>query len=462
MGVSRETVAAIRFGYGFRPGETPPADAAALLDQLSAGPRTPPGFARDPIKKRILAVREANLVNQRKNKLPAGPERAALEDQRRAQFQAITRQFDQDVHDRVAQAVYSPHGFYERLAAFWANHFSVSINKKILQSAVAYLERDAIRPNLAGRFRDLMKAAVLHPAMLFYLDQTTSIGPNSQAGRRRGRGLNENLAREILELHALGVDGGYTQQDVTELAKLLTGMRADRKSGAALYVARAAEPGERLILGERFGVRGGPAGRAEIDRALDVIAAHPAVAPFICAKLARHFVADDPSPALVAAMAAAWRASDGDLTAVYGALLDHPESWARFGDKVKTPFDFVVSTLRAVDAPPAMVSDLGKHRANRYSVGALRRLNQAPWRASGPDGYADDNGAWLTPQGLATRIEWAALVARRVAKRQDPRTLMDLALADTARPDTRFVVEGAAERWEGVALVLASPEFNRR
>ncbi|MEO1329197.1 MAG: DUF1800 domain-containing protein [Pseudomonadota bacterium] len=463
MSVDRKTIAAIRFGYGFRADQEAPTGVEDLLAQISAGAAQPPAFADDPVEDRARTLIESNRT-RRESKRGAGDEaaRKALFEESQTLRRELRLAFERDRHGRVIQAVTSPHGFYERLAYFWTNHFAVRARGPVVRTLAAFLETQAIRPNIGASFRDLLGAASLHPALLVDLDQVSSVGPNSPRGARRGRGLNENLAREILELHSLGVEGGYTQADVTAFAKLLTGLTVNRPEVKRVYRTGIAEPGPHRLLGEEYGASGRPAGQQGVERALDAIAAHPSTARHISTKLARHFVADDPSEALIAAMVDAWRASDGDLMRVYAAMLDQPESWERFGDKIKTPFDYVVSGLRAVGADAMALAPRSGGGVNRFTIGALGAMNHAPWNSAGPDGYDDANDVWLTPQGLANRLEWAAAVGRRVEETIDPRSVMTVALADAARPDTRFVVEGAAERWEGVALVLASPEFNRR
>lgn len=458
MARSTATIAALRFGYGFGPGEAGPGGPEGLMAELRAGAAAaaPAGAAgREGLAMLagFEAVRDAGGAEARM---------AA----RQTAGKAIQRLFGLASRDRVLRAATSAHPFFDRLAWFWSGHFAVN-GKGIPGRALAgAFEDDAIRPHLAGRFADLLRAAALHPAMLIFLDQTNSVGPLSAFGRRRRAGLNENLAREILELHTLGVGAPYGQDDVRQFAELLTGLDFDRATGAPALLRDRAEPGAERVLGR---VYGGPVAELhDIHAALDDLAAHPATARHIALKLARHFVADAPPEPLVAHLEAAFRASDGDLSAVCAALLEHPASWESFGAKARQPFDFLAATIRAVGATEAERAAMRERPEGRGPLArleiapAMRRLNQTPLLPPGPQGWPEAAEAWITPQGLSARIDWASRLGRAVAARWDPRALLDSALRDAASPDTIVVVSGAAERWEGAALALAAPEFSRR
>jgi uncharacterized protein (DUF1800 family) len=443
--VSQACIAAFRFGYGFRPGEeaeTPGAMLAAVKRQAAEAADRPG----------TLAARYG--ANARyANAKPGSAERDAIRER-------IQRRLAEDRARRLGAAALSPHGFYERLVWFWTDHFSVSPRGLRGQATVAAFEAEAIRPHVAGSFGALLRAAVQHPVMLDYLDQARSIGPGSEVGLARRAGLNENLARELLELHTLGVGAGYEQGDVRQLAELLTGLAIDDAEGAPLFRPRWAEPGPETVLGRRYG--GGRARVEDIDAALEDLARHPATARHVAKKLAAHFVADDPDPGLVAGIEAAYRATGGELMAAYAALLEHPAAWADPGAKVRQPFDYVAATLRATLPPGAR--DLAALEATPAAnpVAALARMNQPIWAAPGPDGWPEAGEAWVTAPGLVARIDWASRLGAATEERLDPRALVGAALGELARPETRFAAEAAAERWEGIALVLASPEFNRR
>jgi uncharacterized protein (DUF1800 family) len=451
---SARDVASIRFGYGLRPGLPAPAGPEDLLEGLARARPVPPEMAGIASASRLDEL--AELRRRR------GDAEARQQHAQRTQARLVA-----DQHARVAAAVLTPDGFFERLAAFWADHFTVSAANRTVADLAAPFEVEAVRPHVRGRFYELLVAAMSHPGMLLYLDQAQSIGPNSLAARRRQRGgLNENLARELLELHTLGVDGGYGQADVAECARLLTGWSVRPQDGRFVFEPRIAEPGAKRVMGRSYG--GARPDVADAAKALVDLARHPATVRHISTKLARHFVADEPPASLVAALEAAWHKSDGELMAVYRALATRPEAWAGFGAKVKPPFDFVVSGLRALGVGPRWLAPRAANRMGRgaaglnpATVGALHVLNQPVYLAPGPDGWPDRAEAWITPQGLSARLEWAAGIAA-VAPVPDPDAFLAAALGEAASANTARVVTAAGSREEAVALVLASPEFNRR
>lgn len=345
-------------------------------------------------------------------------------------------------------------GFGERLAMFWANHFAVATDKggdvHILAGA---FEREAIRPHLFGRFEDMLAAVETHPAMLFFLDNQQSIGPSSPANKDGTRGLNENLAREILELHTLGVDGGYSQADVTSLARIITGWtvrRDDKKpelQGRFVFNAGAHEPGEHAVMGITYADDGMGQGRA----ALADLARHPATARHIAFKLARHFVADSPPPALVDRLAAAYTASRGDLSAVYTALVNADEAWDPRLAKLRSPAVYLAGLLRASAVRPKPEQILAM----------LKALGQPWWNPSGPNGFPDVSDAWASAEGLATRIDAANLLAHMASGEIDPRAFLADRFGPLASPQTTQAVARAASRPQGLSIAFLSPEFLR-
>jgi uncharacterized protein (DUF1800 family) len=357
---------------------------------------------------------------------------------------------------RLQRATLADCGFAERLVAFWSNHFCVSANKGGLARMWAgSFEREAIRPHVLGRFSDMLKAVEQHPAMLFFLDNQQSLGPDSRAGQNRKRGLNENLAREIMELHTLGVDGGYSQDDVTSLARIITGWTfAGRQGqlgtpGSFVFNANAHQTGAQRLLGKVYENNGVAQGEA----ALADIARQPATAKFIATKFARHFVADDPPPALVGRMQEVFSKSDGDLKALAMALLDSDEAWQAPLTKLRSPYEFLVATGRLLARIP--------EDPTRY-LGSLNVLGQPLWSPAGPNGFPDTNAAWAAPEGMKLRLDISAQLASRVGDTIDPRSLLEFALADAASQDTRRAVERAESRQQALALLLMSPEFQRR
>ncbi len=357
---------------------------------------------------------------------------------------------------RLQRAIIADCGFTERLVAFWSNHFCISANKgELARIWAGSFEREAIRPYVLGRFGDMLKAVEQHPAMLFFLDNQQSLGPDSRAGQNRKRGLNENLAREIMELHTLGVGGGYSQDDVTSLARIITGWTfAGRQGqlgapGSFVFNANAHEPGAQRLLGKVYENNG----VAQGEGALADIARHPSTAKFIATKFVRHFVADDPPPALVARLQGVFVKSDGDLRALTTALLDSDEAWLAPLTKLRSPYEFLVATGRLLAQIP---DDPGRY------LGGLNLLGQPLWSPAGPNGFPDTNAAWAAPEGMKLRLDISAQVASRLANNIDPRDLLELAAADAASPETRRTIERAESRQQALALLLMSPEFQRR
>ncbi len=357
---------------------------------------------------------------------------------------------------RLQRAVIADCGFVERLVVFWSNHFCISANKgELARMWAGSFEREAIRPYVLGRFSDMLKAVEQHPAMLFFLDNQQSLGPNSRAGQNRKRGLNENLAREIMELHTLGVGGGYSQDDVTSLARIITGWTfAGRQGrlgapGSFVFNANAHQPGAQRLLGKTYENDGVAQGEA----ALADIAGHPSTAKFIATKFARHFVADDPPLALVARLQQVFRQSDGDLGALTSALVDSDEAWQAPLTKLRSPYEFLVATGRLLARIP---DDPGLY------LGSLNLLGQPLWSPAGPNGFPDTNAAWAAPEGMKLRLDISAQIASRLANNIDPRDLLELAAADAASAETRNTIDRAETRQQALALLLMSPEFQRR
>jgi len=372
----------------------------------------------------------------------------------------------EEVAARLAAAAATPAPFRERLVWFWSNHFTVSAEKALVFALTGSFEREAIRPHVSGRFADMLLAATRHPAMILYLDNHLSVRKGWQAhGLRSSRstafpppvGLNENLAREILELHTLGVNGGYTQGDVTEFARVITGWTVrptmfdlEQASPGFLFDPARHEPGPRTLLGGTYSQDGVTQGEA----VLRDLAARPATALHIATKLARHFIADAPAPAAVARIALAFRDSEGHLPAVYAALLDCAEAWKQPLAKLKTPIEYVVSCLRALPALRAAQPQA------LYAV--LRGMGQRPFFAPSPQGWPDTAQAWAGGDALWKRIEWAGILAARLGSGVDPVRLAAESYGVAMGDGTRRAIERAESRQQGLALWLASPEFQRR
>ncbi|MBO0752450.1 MAG: DUF1800 family protein, partial [Bradyrhizobiaceae bacterium] len=360
------------------------------------------------------------------------------------------RMYLREVRARLDAASLPEIGFSERLVWFWSNHFCVSAFK-VPNMAGGY-EREAIRPHILGRFVDMLLAVESHPAMLFYLDNSMSIGPNSVAGINRAKGLNENLAREILELHTLGVETGYSQDDVTRFACVLTGWTAvsandnPEHGSEFMFNPRLHEPGPQRVMEKTYDDAGVEQGRA----VLADLARHPAVAIHVARKLARHFVADEPPQQLVDRLARTFRDTDGDLKAMARDLVTAEEAWSPEQAKLKRPCEWVVAMMRATGArgDPA-----------RF-LGGQRRLGEPLWSPPSPKGFDDDEATWI--DGIGLRLDTADNVAKRVADRADPHELIETAIGPLASKQTRDAVARAESREQAVALVFMSPEFQRR
>ncbi|GLH81134.1 hypothetical protein SSBR45G_60430 [Bradyrhizobium sp. SSBR45G] len=391
---------------------------------------------------------------------PAAGESAAGMQAKPAQPQqppnVVQKTFRIEALARLQRAVLADCGFTERLVAFWSNHFCISAGKgELARMWAGAFEREAIRPHVLGRFADMLKAVEQHPAMLFFLDNQESLGPDSRAGQNRKRGLNENLAREIMELHTLGVGGGYTQEDVTSLARIITGWSfAGRNSrngapGSFVFNANAHQPGAQTLLGKTYQ----DDGLAQGEAALADIARHPSTAKFIATKLARHFVADDPPPALVARLDAVFRTSNGDLRALTLALVDSDEAWSAPLTKIRSPYEFLVAGGRLLARVP---EDPG------FYLNSLNTLGQPLWAPAGPNGFADTNAMWAAPEGMKLRLDISAQLASRLGNNLDPRDLLDLVAGDATSTETRRTIERAESRQQALVLLLMSPEVQRR
>ena len=463
----KTVIAANRFGLGARPGDLNAVDRspqAWLLDQLQGPPRLSADIrSLEPSSTVLVEVQDLRR-NERQMRRTAADEPS--EDFVRTYGRTARRHYVEQINARYRTAAASDFPFHERLVHFWSNHFAVSADKQPLPTIVGLFENEAIRSNVAGKFADLLIAVEQHPAMILFLDNQRSAGPGSTLVRRASRrrndrnfGLNENLAREILELHTLGVDGGYTQDDVTTFAKVITGWSiggenyagrfAEGKPGTFEFRENIHEPGAQTVLGKRYSQAGVEQGEA----VLRDLAAHPSTARFLATKLARHFVADEPPARLVDELASTYLESGGDLSAVYTALVESDEAWQEMQSKYKTPHDFVISTFRAFDHVPENA---------RFVVAALDLMAQTPFRPGSPEGWPDTAAQWGGADGLYKRIEWCNTVARVVGSRARPVELGDAILGPAFSAKTRQAVARAESGTQALTLLLASPEFQRR
>lgn len=436
--------ALVRFGLGAKAGESPPTDPRAWLAAQLDGPD--PALATEsfrtlPNGAAALAAMRADR-EERKRLLAAGtPLKGHFKSE-------ALRLFLADTHADLDWAVATPAPFRERLVWFWANHFSVSVRQGGVLALAGPFIREAIRPHVTGRFTDMVLAAERHPAMLLYLSNAYSIGPNSQVGRRTGRGLNENQGRECMELHTVSLAAGYSQADVISMAKLLTGwsISPDRPPTGFLYRPLAHEPGPQFVLGQKF-----PPGEEGGIAALRFLSTYHTTWTALGEKLVRHFVADDPPPAAVRRIASVLADSSGDLRAASLALIDLPEAWQPL-TKLKTPREYLVSVLRA--APD------GARRETR-TLAILRKLGQPLWAAPLPNGWSDVAADWVDSDAVLGRIGFGFSHALR-APAVGPSQLADAALGPLLRPETAMAIGRAGSRPEAVSLLFAAPEFQRR
>ena len=449
----RDVIAAFRFGYGLPlVGSSDPAEMLAALRGPDLAAARYPAHGAAEVVEVLQAIRTARHMPQT---TPAEI-KARKKAQRRAvkSGRALGRMGAQVT---MARALWGD-GLRERLAAFWADHFTTVPRSRAEFAWPTALVEDAIRPHLAGRFGDMLVAVTTHPAMLVYLNQTASLGPNSARGIKSGKGLNENLARELLELHTLGVGAGYAQTDVREMAELLTGLALSVDQGFVFDAARV-EPGPEHVLGRAYG---GDT-LEPILRALQDLALRPETARHIAGKLAVHFVSDAPDPALVEALAQAYSASSGDLMAVMAALLDHPAAWSEAAQKARQPFGFIAASFRGLGLSGDDVAGMADGPFQRMVLEPMALMGQ-PWQgAPGPDGWPEDIAEWITPQGMAARITWAMEVpGRLVTPLPEAADVAARALGPRATERLLWAVKAAESRREALGLVFAAPEFNRR
>ncbi|MFA6122384.1 DUF1800 family protein [Sphingomonas sp.] len=483
--MTKASVALNRFGLGARGDQPVPTDPIGwLTGQFAKYDPRPDGIASAPTSAGVSAeladyFRQQRALRAQIGASPANPPIMAPGTEPPVKDEAVrqARQFAQRtgrgdyagaVGARAVNALTTDTPFIERLVHFWANHFAVSADKLTVIGLSGTLEFEAIRPHVLGTFRDMLIAVEQHPAMLLYLDQAVSVGPNSPLGLRiaaRGNrkvGLNENLAREILELHTLGVRTGYTQADVTEFARAMTGWTIagiGRGPGAAaagtdglpgdfVFAVPLHEPGDRTIMGKRY-----PAGGVEQARAvLSDVAISPATATHIATKLARHFAGDTPPPAMVARLQAAFLNSGGDLPTVYRALIASPEAWVEQPVKFKTPWEWTISSMRALNV---------KTVDPQVMVGLLNQLGQPTWKPGQPVGYDDIAASWAGPDAVLRRVEAAERFAARAGS-VDARALAPKVLPGSVSPATQTALANCESPAQALALLLVAPEFMRR
>lgn len=450
-----------RLGFGPRPGDYQRVESLGVEVYIQQQLNPSEGENPAPLRRQL---RQLSRLNQSPGVLFSefAPPQRPSRDQR---VQARRRQnlVAQEAHTaRLVRAIESPNQLQEVMVDFWFNHFNVFINKGLTRLWLGSFEQSAIRPNTLGKFRTLLGATARHPAMLFYLDNWRNTDPESPQARGPFRGLNENYARELLELHTLGVDGGYTQADVESLTRVLTGwsieshQRRSEDGSGFVFVANRHDERDKMLLGES--IAGG--GVEEGERALDVLAQHPATARHISFKLAQYFVADAPPAGLVERLSNRFRQTDGDIRAVLSTLFSQAEFWddAHFQQKFKTPYQYVLSMQRAmgVSAPPESVLT--------RLINGMNQLSMPLYRCQQPDGYAQVASAWLSPDAMLRRVS----LAIRTANHQrsvgpsgpDPDALIETLGGQLPR-ESQVVIRESPVQMQA-ALILGSPEMMYR
>jgi uncharacterized protein (DUF1800 family) len=472
------TIATNRFGLGATPGQIAsvaadpkawllaqirsPTEARVTGANLQSSQQAYASFVDYSRSRRELRQTQAQTqANAARDSMMARPDPALVQ----ALAGIGARTMSAEVEARMTHAITTQAPFLERWVQFWSNRLTMAAkNLQTIFYAGPY-EREAIRPYVLGSFSDLLRSATLHVGMLVYLDQVRSFGPNAPVStmarqRRREVGLNENLAREILELHTLGPAGGYSQADVTEFARALTGwtlqtpragnaQRTAGELGSTVFIGTLHEPGARTIMGTRFA----QSGRDQALAILDWLARQPQTARNVALAVATHFVSDQPPPALVARLEQSFVATNGDLAALARTLINSPEAWVPTQGKFKSPNDFLISTLRASGT-------------RTVSAPALRttfeQLGQAPWRAPSPKGWPDTASHWAAPDAILKRVDWSNLAADVIGQTMAPMDFAKSALGASLTPQTSTAISRAGDARQGIVLALMSPEFQRR
>ena len=452
-------IAVTRFGLGAKPGQIATVAVGDPQRWLQAQIR-PVGGADQPTANPPTSAQRLVEFREYQRQRQAARQSGQNFDPVKFAGKLIRKDAGTDFVARARLAVSTDAAFRERWALFWFNHFTVSATKLETATLVGPFEQEAIRPHVFGRFGDLLVASSSHPAMLLYLDQAQSVGPDTRVAMFMGQGgrhagLNENLAREIMELHTVGLEAGYSQADVTEFARAMTGWSigglrdSDDLAGKFVFREAAHEPGTRTIMGKRYPQDGVDQARAVMKD----LAANPHTAHHLATKIARHFVADEPPPSLVDQLQRTWMGTGGDLAEVANTLILARESWSPEAQKFKTPYEFLVSSWRAAGVAPTTLPDVAP---------ILNGMGQKPFSAPSPKGWPEDAATWCAPDAVIKRMAWAQNLAAKDLNGRDPSQLATDALGARLTPLVAKTIARAETRDEGLAILLMSPEFQRR
>ncbi len=448
---SKETlIATNRFGLG------------ANLDDISKARVDPKKWLKAQISLDHTSPKAfAGLATSRQLLEQAFLNRRIKDEDTKKKIRKIRRQqFNKALLARLINQIETQQPFAERLVMFWSNHFTVSRTRGFIGPAIPAYENEAIRPFIFGSFEDMLISVAQHPCMLIYLDNISSIGPNSIGGIRREKDLNENLAREFLELHTLGAQGDYTQSDVTNFAKILTGWTVVRRpknqrvpAGTFQFDNRIHEPGPQRLLGKDFN----QGRKAQGVEALKEIARQPATAKLIATKLVRHFVNDTPPARAVDMISRVFSETNGDLAEVSKALIKLEVAWQQTGTKIKSPEELVISTFRALrgEGPVSLPR-------RRLLFAALKSMGQEIFHAPSPAGWPDIEVEWVAPESLMRRIEWIHEISQQSSTPSRPLEIFKNTIAPFASDKTTRLIRGAPSREDGLALIFSSPAFQRR
>ena len=453
-----------RLSFGPRPGDIESVKSqgieAYIQSQLMPDSITQP----QPLTQQLssletLRMSPIELVHEfQQNRQNKKPNQQPNPELLRAVRQKIRRIQEQPIQGRLLRAIESPRQLQEVMVDFWYNHFNVFVGKGLDRVLVGVYEEQAIRPHVLGKFRTLLEATAKHPAMLFYLDNWQNTAPNTPGARGRFKGLNENYARELMELHTLGVNGGYTQQDVITLARIFTGWgfprpRQEVGDGSGFYFDAARhDSSDKVFLGQP--IKGG--GMEEGEQALDILARHPATARHISYQLAQYFVADEPPASLVEQLSKKFQETDGDIREVLNTLFHSSEflNPKYYNTKLKTPYQYVISALRATDT---------REQNFRLIAGSLRQMGMPIYGCPTPDGYKNIEEAWLNPDAMIRRISLTTALANGRLGRNSSVDAQQLGktLGNNFSAKTQQIIDANPEKMRAI-LMLGSPEFMRR